>query len=468
MNNRKYIINSLSYMTIFNIFSMLITAFSTLFLPRFTNLYNYSLWQLFIFYYGYLGFFHLGWNDGIYIKYGGYKYSELNQLSLFLQFWLLIIFQFFCACTILFLFKQDSIDRRFILYLLAVNLVILNSRYMLVYVLQATARIKEYAIVLFLDRCVYIIIVVGAVITKQLNFKWLVIAETLGKISSFVLAVCFCKSIVINSFFKLKCDFLKIFNEIKENIDCGIKIMFSNVASILIIGINRFGIEKNWGVEIFGQISLSITISQLFITFVTNIGMILFPLLRKMKEESLVHTYQLLKLFLDLVVFFLFLFFYIGRWILLKWIPLYELSIQYMGLLIPICLYESEMALLNNIYLKSMRKEKTIMWINCCVMILACLFTYIFSFWLQNLLLSVFSITVLIWIRCLWSEYILNRQLNMGYHILFNLENLMVGIYIVAIFIFGDIYGFIVYLVCYVAYVSIKYIKKHRSRNVKY
>ena len=56
----------------------------------------------------------------------------------------------------------------------------------------------------------------------------------------------------------------------------------------------------------------------------------------------------------------------------------------------------------------------------------------------------------------------------MGYHILFNLENLMVGIYIVAIFIFGDIYGFIVYLVCYVAYVSIKYIKKHRSRNVKY
>ena len=187
-----------------------------------------------------------------------------------------------------------------------------------------------------------------------------------------------------------------------------------------------------------------------------------------MKEESLVHTYQLLKLFLDLVVFFLFLFFYIGRWILLKWIPLYELSIQYMGLLIPICLYESEMALLNNIYLKSMRKEKTIMWINCCVMILACLFTYIFSFWLQNLLLSVFSITVLIWIRCLWSEYILNRQLNMGYHILFNLENLMVGIYIVAIFIFGDIYGFIVYLVCYVAYVSIKYIKKHRSRNVKY
>ena len=85
---------------------MLITAFYTLFLPRFTNLYNYSLWQLFIFYYGYLGFFHLGWNDGIYIKYGGYKYSELNQLSLFLQFWLLIIFQFFCACTILFLLNK--------------------------------------------------------------------------------------------------------------------------------------------------------------------------------------------------------------------------------------------------------------------------------------------------------------------------------------------------------------------------
>ena len=90
MNNRKYIINSLSYMTIFNVFSMFITAFLTFLLPKFTDVVDYSLWQLFMFYYGYLGFFHLGWNDGIYIKYGGYKYEELNKISLFSQFWIQI------------------------------------------------------------------------------------------------------------------------------------------------------------------------------------------------------------------------------------------------------------------------------------------------------------------------------------------------------------------------------------------
>ena len=231
-------------------------------------------------------------------------------------------------------------------------------------------------------------------------------------------------------------------------------------SSILIIGISRYGIEKNWSIEIFGQISLSITISQLFITFVTNIGMIIFPLLRKMKEERLLYTYQLLKIILNLFILFIFIFFYVGRWILIKWIPSYSLSIKYMGLLLPICFYESEMALLNNPYLKNLRKEKTIMYINVGVMLLGCLFTAVFSFLLDNLTLSVISITILIGVRCICSEYVLNCQLKMGYHVIFNLENLMIIIYVITSYSFGNIKGFLIYLISYSIYISIVFWEK--------
>lgn len=456
MNNRKYIINSLSYMTIFNVFSMFITAFLTFLLPKFTDVVDYSLWQLFMFYYGYLGFFHLGWNDGIYIKYGGYKYEELNKISLFSQFWIQIVFQLLCAICVLVFFNQDNWERRYILYQLAINIVILNSRYMLIYVLQATARIKEYALILFCDRIIYLLIIIGVIVEKSLDYKGLIISETIGKIVSYILAIYYCKDIVINNIFKFRLEL----KEIMENINSGIKIMFSNIASILIIGISRYGIEKNWSIEIFGQISLSITISQLFITFVTNIGMIIFPLLRKMKEERLLYTYQLLKIILNLFILFIFIFFYVGRWILIKWIPSYSLSIKYMGLLLPICFYESEMALLNNPYLKNLRKEKTIMYINVGVMLLGCLFTAVFSFLLDNLTLSVISITILIGVRCICSEYVLNCQLKMGYHVIFNLENLMIIIYVITSYSFGNIKGFLIYLISYSIYISIVFWEK--------
>ena len=81
--------------------------------------------------------------------------------------------------------------------------------------------------------------------------------------------------------------------------------MFANIASILITGIVRWAIEKNWSVEVFGEISLTITLSQLFITFVTNIGIVIFPLLKKMNQDSLVKIYQNIKTVLTSVLFFI-------------------------------------------------------------------------------------------------------------------------------------------------------------------
>ena len=43
-------------------------------LPRYLSLYDYGTWQLFLFYFSYVGFLHFGWEDGIYLRYAGFNY----------------------------------------------------------------------------------------------------------------------------------------------------------------------------------------------------------------------------------------------------------------------------------------------------------------------------------------------------------------------------------------------------------
>ena len=56
--------------------SMLMSIMMSLFVPKLLNVTNFGYWQLFIFYYGYVGFFHFGLNDGVYLKYGGVEYNK--------------------------------------------------------------------------------------------------------------------------------------------------------------------------------------------------------------------------------------------------------------------------------------------------------------------------------------------------------------------------------------------------------
>ena len=47
--------------------------------------------------------------------------------------------------------------------------------------------------------------------------------------------------------------------------------MFANIASMLIIGVVRFGIERSWDVETFGKVSLTLSASNLMMLFINAV-----------------------------------------------------------------------------------------------------------------------------------------------------------------------------------------------------
>lgn len=79
MNNRiKIFIKNLLYAFVAQGLSFILSALMSIIVPKVLSVNDFGYWQLFIFYTSYVGFFHFGFNDGIYLLNGGKNYDELN------------------------------------------------------------------------------------------------------------------------------------------------------------------------------------------------------------------------------------------------------------------------------------------------------------------------------------------------------------------------------------------------------
>lgn len=92
-------ISNVSYTLTANIITLLISILVISILPKLMGVSEYSYFQLYIFYTSYVVFFHLGLPNGIYLRYGGKEFSELNQGQYRIQFWILVLFTFFISMS---------------------------------------------------------------------------------------------------------------------------------------------------------------------------------------------------------------------------------------------------------------------------------------------------------------------------------------------------------------------------------
>ncbi|WP_129727571.1 oligosaccharide flippase family protein [Ectobacillus funiculus] len=446
-------IKNFSYSLTSQLISMIISTIVILIVPKLIGVEEYGYWQLYLFYASYVGFLHLGWNDGVYLRYGGKEYKELDKDLFFSQFWMLVIFQIIVGMGILVAstaFTSD-INKLFIFKMIALCTLIVNVRYMLIYVLQATNKIKEYAQITMMEKVLYCCLIL-LLLFRTREYNLLIAADIIGKVVSLVYAAYCCRDIV----FKKISVFYFDMRETLENISAGIKLMFSNIASILIIGIVRFGIERAWSVSTFGKVSLVISISNLIMIFINAIGIIMFPFLRRTNEEDLPRIYTVSRTFLMVPLLGILIAFYPLKFILSVWLPQYAESLMFMALIFPMCVYEGKMALLINTYLKTLRKEKLMLFINLVSVVLSIIFTILFTIVFKNLTLAIVSIVVLLAFRCAFAEILLSKILNISVYKDILLEIVMSLIFILIGWFVTSLNGALIYLAAYGLYVLIK------------
>ena len=420
MNTKaKSVIKNLYYTVAANFATLGISILLNLFVPKLLGVTEYSYWQLYVFYSSYVGFLHFGWIDGIYLKIGGEEYNKLDKRSLGSQFWYLTIFEI-------------TIVKTFILY-----------------IFQSTNRIKEYAQLSRNDRYLYVLFIAIYFALGGRDFYWLIIMDIASKLIVTLWGMSRIKDMLQVNMISLK----ELVPEIFDNINIGSKLMLSSIASMLILGTIRFFVQQRWSIETFGKLSFTLSISNMFLTFVNAVGIVMFPLLRRTNQQRLPELFRILRDLFVPLTYGLLIFYVPAKIVLTMWLPEYTESLNFMGILFPIVIYEGRMSLLINTYLKSLRKEKTILMVNVMTLSFSLVASLVIIFVIGNLNLAVGLILLSLAFRCNLAEYFLCRgmKLPVGYRQL--VETILTIAFIFSnIWFGGDFISLGIYSLIYVIY----------------
>ncbi len=437
-----------------NVIRLMISILLTLLLPKLLGVEEYSFWQLYLFYVTYTAYSSLGFCEGTYLKYGGKEYNELEGRTMASQFWTLALYEvlFSLVCGVIFIQFVPDGQKSFILCLALISSIFDILRYLLQCVLQATNRIKEYARVVTSERVLFFVFLMITLLLGYRDYRLLIASEILARIVSMIYAMILCREKVFVRFSFDKASF----SESKELVGIGFKLLLATLASQLVIGIVRFMIELRWGTVVFGKVSLTLSLSNMVITCIGAVSIVLFPVLKNMEKDKLDELYETMRMVLTVPVLFVLLFYAPMKLILSAWLPQYAESLRYLAILLPICVYETRSYALINTYFKAYRKENDILLVNVVTVILSLILSSIAVLLCDSLDLAVVSIVVLMIFKSVYAEWIMKKYVNI--HVLVDnmLEIVLTLIFIVSSMMLTEGMAFVVYLIAYAAYLIIR------------
>ncbi|MGK4144891.1 hypothetical protein AB0X56_06435 [Weissella paramesenteroides] len=451
----KKIIKNFSLTIASNFLTLAISTIVILVVPKLIGVREYGLWQLFIFYSSYVGLLHFGWIDGIYLRYGGKKYKELDKGLMKGQFKLLtisqLLFMLIVGALSVYFYKGDL---RIVFFYVSFSIIIINLKTFFQFILQMTNRISEFATSNFLSSLIYIFTLVLFIAIGFRNFFVFILSYLLGQLFSLIYCLFICRDILTVN--PNKNCLHNIFIEVHKNIIVGSKLVISNITGMLIVGVVRFGIQNEWDIATFGKISLVMSISNLLMVFIGAISLVLFPILRQMNESMIDRFYSTIGDIL-MPILFLGMFIYFPIVVIIpKWLPEYETALSYLAILFPMVVYQAKFELLSNTFLKVLRMEKQLMFINIFTVAISILLTGITAFVLHNLSLTVLVIVIVMAIRGIISDFYLGSKLRIKFLGSLVLDVSMVVIFTSSNWFFPLPVSILLYSITYVVYLLIE------------
>ncbi len=444
---KKY--RSVSYVFIANIISLGVGAVLSFLIPYILDIDNYGYYKQFTLYLSYIGLMHFGFNDGIYLEYGGYDYENLDKLKFRMYFRYLFyqqILVFLIFMVFILMFSRD-INSIFIYLFVCLNMVLLNFVKFFSFICQITRDYLFYSIEVVIEKTGLIIPIVLMFLFSIKVFQYVVISQTL--VNLLVCVICFLKykELIYGNKERIG------LSEIKKILTLGFSLMLGNFIIILIFNIDRFMIDMLLPIKDFSIYSLAVQLLSVILVFSTSISMLVYPYLKRRNIGTYKEQYdKLTEIFLVLTVIALGLFFPI-KYLIALWLPHYHDSIKIFMVLLPSVILRGEIDVVFNNLFKSLKKQQVYLIISLIILLLS-IFLNILFYRIKPSVLS-FSYATTIAVIC-W--YILSDVYLMRYFKTYHLKKYIIIIIFLNIYIFTTNYsnlliGFVIYFILSIIYV---------------
>lgn len=253
-----------------NIINLIISIGNGFLLPKFLSLESYAALKTFLLYTSYIGILHLGYVDGIYIKYGGESISVIDTKEFTKEKRVLSIFQLGITLPIVliaFLIGDSN------LLFAAISILPINMMFFFKFIYQATGEFKEYRRITNLSSIlIFALNLFSLFIIKTDLSLWYIGIQVAISFAVWVYYENRNKSVRISNKISLK----EMWTCLSENIHLGIIIMLGNFMGVWITSIDRWFVKILYSVADFAYYSFAVTMLRLINVVVTAFSITLY------------------------------------------------------------------------------------------------------------------------------------------------------------------------------------------------
>lgn len=392
--------------------SLVSSIMMTVVVPKALGLEDYAYWQLFTLYVGYIGLLLLGVHDGAFLRLGGASVDGIDWPRIKAQFAVIASFQvvaLLCVGVGLAAFG-DGTERMVVFLCVVIDGLIVNPAAFLFYFLQAVNLPNIHSLSSMLSGGIWAVLLVVLTVLNPEGF----LLYALGYLFCQSLSTVYCY-LHFRRVFKCKMGSLRnALLDCRDDCFSGLKVTLAYYAGSLVVGSCRMLIDYKWGIESFGLISFSVSLVNFLLAFMSQVSMVIFPAIRRLGSGPQGRAYLLIRDSLVAALPLVYVLYFPACTVLEWWLPQYAESLRYLAVMLPVCFFDCKTQLLTNTYLKSMRKETALMWINVSFLAGSVVLMTTVAFVSSSITASVIAMVVAIAARSVFAEVYLGQFMNVG------------------------------------------------------
>lgn len=315
---------------------------------------DYGYWQIYVFYTVYVGVFTLGHNDGIYLKYGGYRFDDLPFATLRASN-MMHLFLLALGAAMIAVFAASATDsqRALVFFAVAANIVVLGTTSNISLSLQAANRMKGFAFLNAADK-IFFTIALLALFDPQLRTFWFLIAvDLIGKTAVLAALLFRYRQLYVGPFAGIVVAWV----EFCENLRSGIQLMVANLSGMLVLGVGRIIIEYFGSLDSYSYYAFSISLANVVLMSVTAMSVVIYPSLKRQDKTSYNRYFETTNEAYS-VFSLLMLSSYFAALAFISLIATsYAPVIEFLNVIFVITVLQGKMQLVNNTFYKALRLE---------------------------------------------------------------------------------------------------------------
>ncbi len=412
MNSRaKRVLHNLGLGLVAQGFSLVLSVVMGLVVPKFLGVEEFGYWQFFTFISTYVCFFHLGIVDGVLLRYAGQPFESLQHPLLFSQLLAMLLFQAVAGSGVLVLlaFWPMPWQYRLIFSASCIFMLLINTGTYMCYLFQASDNTRWYSFSVLVQKWILLAVTL-LMLVFRVDYFWVLVGGNLLAVGGTVLYCLIKGRLLFSGGLEKNRPLIK--QELVTNIRVGSKLLLSFISSSLILGLGKLAVSLRWNIESFGQFAFALSLTNMFLVFAGQFGLVLFPVVKKIDPDSVAPMYTLADHIASLLLCGMLLFYLPAKLLLTRWLPQYESSFLYFTLAVAMVLYDGKMNMVNNVFLKALREEKAMLVINLCGVALSAVLVGIAAFGFSSIFLVMAAVVVATILRSMAFECYLSRLLK--------------------------------------------------------